>query len=224
MLARGKERIQSPTGAERLGVLVVEPRELVATRLKAQLERLGHLVLARARDGQEAIAAAQRLHPSLVLMETALPGLDGISTARAIVTERPVPVILLTGYVGAELVRRAREAGVVAYLTSVDQGRLRSAIEVALERVGEFRILRREAGDLSEALATRRLVEQAKKTLITRLRVSEAEAFLRILERQLGTRRSLRDTAWTIIEAEAVLSRVDVAHCLQAIFRVVLGQ
>src|SRR3989475_11590499 len=44
-------------------------------------------------------------------METALPGLDGVSTARAIVTERPVPVILLTGYVGAELVRRAREAG-----------------------------------------------------------------------------------------------------------------
>src|SRR2546428_10248194 len=97
--------------AERLGVLVVEPRELVAARLKAQLERLGHLVLGRARDGEEAIAAAQRLHPSLVLMETALPGLDGVSTARAIVTERPVPVILLTGYVGAELVRRAREAG-----------------------------------------------------------------------------------------------------------------
>src|SRR2546430_5733667 len=101
--------------AERLGVLVVEPRELVAARLKAQLERLGHLVLGRARDGEEAIAAAQRLHPSLVLMETALPGLDGVSTARAIVTERPVPVILLAGYVGAELVRRAREAGVVAY-------------------------------------------------------------------------------------------------------------
>ena len=207
--------------AERLGVLVVEPRELVAARLKAQLERLGHLVLGRARDGEEAIAAAQRLHPSLVLMETALPGLDGVSTARAIVTERPVPVILLTGYVGAELVRRAREAGVVAYLTSVDQGRLLSAIDVALERFGESQILRREGGDLGESLATRRLVEQAKKMLITRLRVSEAEAFQRILERQLSTRRGLRETAWTIIEAEGVLSRVDVAHCLQLIFQVV---
>ena len=154
-------------------------------------------------------------------METALPGLDGVSTARVIVTERPVPVILLAGYVGAELVRRAREAGVVAYLTSVDQGRLLSAIDVALERFGESQILRREGGDLSESLATRRLVEQAKKMLITRLRVSEAEAFQRILERQLSTRRSLRETAWTIIEAEGVLSRVDVAHCLQLIFQVV---
>src|SRR5438552_17884821 len=98
-------------GAERLGVLVVEPRELVAARLKAQLERLGHLVLGRARDGEEAIAAAQRLHPGLVLLETALPGLDGASTARAIVTERPMPVILLTGYVGAYVVRPAAAAG-----------------------------------------------------------------------------------------------------------------
>src|SRR5947199_9224168 len=97
--------------AERLGVLVVEPRELVAARLKAQLERLGHLVLGRARDGEAAIAAAQRLHPRLVLMETALPGLDGVSTARAIVTAQPLPVVHLTGHVGAALLRRARAAG-----------------------------------------------------------------------------------------------------------------
>src|SRR2546430_4412222 len=92
--------------AERLGVLVVEPRELVAARLKAQLERLGHLVLGRARDGEEAIAAAQRLHPGLVLMETALPGLDGVSTARALVTQRPGALNLLTRHVRAELGRR----------------------------------------------------------------------------------------------------------------------
>src|SRR2546427_12944621 len=100
--------------AEWLGVLVVEPRELVAARLKAQLERLGHLVLGRARDGEEAIAAAQRLHPSLVLMETALPGLDGVSTPRAIVTERPGPGVLLNGHGGAELGRRARQGGASA--------------------------------------------------------------------------------------------------------------
>src|SRR5207244_10111517 len=134
--------------AERLGVLVVEPRELVAARLKAQLERLGHLVLGRARDGEEAIAAAQRLHPSLVLMETALPGLDGVSTARVIVTERPVPVILLAGYVGAELVRRAREAGVVACPPSVGQGGALSALRLALERFGGAPVLRRAGGRL----------------------------------------------------------------------------
>src|SRR5713226_6984443 len=116
--------------AEQQRVLVVEPNDLVAAGLKAQLERLGHLVLGSARDGREAIAAAQWLDPSLVLMETKLPGSDGIDTARAIVVEQPVPVILLTHYAGAEFVRRAKEAGVVAYLTAVEQRRLRSTIEV----------------------------------------------------------------------------------------------
>src|SRR3989442_9793285 len=161
--------------AEQLQVLVVEPKQFVAARLKEQLESLGHRVLGLARDGREAVAAAQRLHPSLILMETSLPGLDGIETARAIVSDRPVPVILLAGYVGAELVRRAREAGVVAYLTSLDQARLRSAIEVALERVGEVRILQKEGSDPSGAMATRRLVNQAEKALVGPLGLGRGE-------------------------------------------------
>jgi len=208
-------------GTEGLGILVVEPKDYVAARLKQQLERLGHRVLGLARDGREAVAAAQRLQPNLVLMETTLPGPDGISTAKAIVADQPVPVILLTGYAGAELVRRARDAGVVAYLTSLDQKQLISAIDVALERFGEFRILRQEGSDPSEALVTRRLVDQAKKVLIARRGLSEAEAFRHILERKLNTRRSLRDTARTILGAEEVLARPDFARSLQLIFHAV---
>src|SRR2546428_11288593 len=132
--------------AEQLRILVVEPRDLVAARLKAQLERLGHLVLGPARDGREAVAAAQRLHPSLILMDNKLPGLNGIETARAIVTDRPVPVILLTDYAGAELVRRAREAGVVADVTALGWRRRLSALDGALEDVRELRGFQR-AGD-----------------------------------------------------------------------------
>jgi len=210
-------------GAEELRVLVVEPKDFVAARLKGQLEHLGHRVLGRARDGKEAVAAAQRLQPNLILMESALPGLDGIDTARAIVTDRPVPVILLTGYAGAQLVLRARAAGVVAYLTSVDRRPLRSAIEIALERFGELRILRGEGSGPNEALAIRRLVDRAKKLLIVRLGLSEGEAFRHILERKLSTRRSLPETAWTIIEAEGVLARLDFASCLQLIFQAIHG-
>jgi len=207
--------------AEHLQVLVVEPKDLVAARLKEQLQSLGHLVLGQARNGPEAVAAAQRLQPNLILMEEKLPRFDGIAAARAIVTDRPVPVILLTDYAGADFVRRAREAGVVAYLTSVDRKRLVSAIEVAVERFGQLQILRRDGGDPREALETGRLVERAKKVLITRLGCSEAEAFRHILERKKSTDRSLRETAWTIVNAEGVLSGLDFARSLQLIVGVV---
>lgn len=207
--------------AEQLRVLVVEPKDLVAARLKAQLERLGHLVLGPAKDGAEAVAVARRLQPSLVLIDVKLPAGDGIETARAIVAERPVPVILLTDYPGAELIRRAKEAGVTGYLSSVERRPLLPIIEAALKRFDELRILQQEALDAGDALLTRRLVDNAKRVLVTRLGISEAEAFLRILERKLAMGRSLRDTAWTILEADGVLTRHDFALCLKLIFHMV---
>src|SRR5207247_3799878 len=134
-------------GVEGLRVLVVEPKVSLAARLKDQLESLGHRVLALAKDGPEAVAAARRLRPNLILMETALAGIDGIDAARAIVNDEPVPIILLIGYAGAELVRRAREAGVVAYLTSVDRRPLHWALQAAPERFREYRLVRRVVSD-----------------------------------------------------------------------------
>src|SRR5438309_9267359 len=97
-----------PPSAEPLQVLVVEHRAPVAARLKGQLESLGHRVLGTARAGREAVAAAQRLDPNLVFVEAKLPGLDGIETTRAIVTERPVPVILIARYATAPASRARR--------------------------------------------------------------------------------------------------------------------
>lgn len=207
--------------AQRLRVLVAEHRDLVATRLRAQLEGLGHQVVGLARDGREAVEAAHRLRPNLVLMETQLPRLDGVDAARAIVSERPVPVVLLTDYAGAALVRRAREAGVLACVTPADQRRLRSAIDVAVERFGEFQILRREGSDPREALETLRLVDHAKKVLLVRMKLSETEAFRAIVEQGRRTHRSLRATAWTIIDADQLLSRLDLGRSLQLIFQAV---
>ena len=74
---------------------------------------------------------------------------------------------------------------------------------------------------MHEAPETRRLVDRAKRVLITRLGLSEAEAFRRILDRTHDTRRNLRETAWMIIDAEEALSSLDFAGCVQLIFQVV---
>jgi len=207
-------------GVEGLRVLVVEPKDSLAARLKDQLESLGHRVLELAKDGREAVAAAHRLRPNLILMETALAGIDGIDgidAARAIVNDEPVPIILLIGYAGAELVRRAREAGVVAYLTSVDRRRLTSTIEVALERFREYQLVRTEGSDPIEVLAARRAVDRAKMVLTTRLPLSEAEAFQHLLDRKKSTRRTLRETASAVVGADRVLGRPEFGPALQMI-------
>lgn len=206
---------------EPLGVLVVEPRDSLAVRLKERLERLGHRVLGMARDGREAVEAALRLRPGLVLLDSRLPRVDGIDVARAIVSAEPVPIVLLTDYAGAELVRRAKDAGVVAYLTSTDQRQLKSAIDAALERFREFRIIRNESSTVSDALAARKLVDNAKRRVATRLKLSESEAFRHILGHTARTRRRVHETARTLIRAEEALTHPNVARALLLIFRAI---
>ena len=197
-------------------MLVVEPKDLVAARLTQLFERLGHLVLERTRDGREAIAAARALGPDLILIERLLPGLDGIETARVIAADGPVPIVLLASYAGAELVRRAVDAGVVAFLTVLDQPRLRAAIADALERDAELRALCKDGRDLIQARAARRLVDRAKNALIVRLGLSEAEAFRQLQERERRTRWTLLETALAVI-GEEILAGPDFSRTIRRI-------
>jgi AmiR/NasT family two-component response regulator len=189
-----------------LRVLLAEDKSAAAARLTVQLKHLGHTVVWLARDGREALSCASRLEPELLIVGTHLPVLDGIETARAILAQRPVPLIVLTSYAAADFVQRAREAGVMSYLvTPVESWRLARTIEEALARFRELDVIREEASDLTLALEIRNRVEQAKRILMGRRKLCEAEAFLLLRQQSQRTRMRLGETALAIVRADQLL-------------------
>lgn len=219
---RFRERADEVTGAKRAGtlrVLIVENGGLQAAGLKAQLQSLGHEVVGWVRDGREAVTSGLKLEPDLIITALRLPVMDGIEAARAILTHKLIPIILFTAYAADDLVRRAREAGVMAYLVKPVHGRqLRSTIEAALTRFGELQTVCDEVSDLREALETRKLVEQAKGVLMKSLNLSEAEAFRRIQEHRRRAGRSFKEAASAILKVEELLFRkLDVTRRLRVI-------
>lgn len=204
-----------------LGVLIAEEKDMVLGRLAAQLESLGHRVLGIARDGRTAAANAHELQPDLMLLDLHLPPNDGIETARAILAKQAIPSILLTGYGAADLVRRAQEAGVLAYLTwPVDARSLRATIDTALTRYRELGVLCEQDGDLQRALRTRTAVERAKRMLMRRLRIEETEAFDYLLRYSLSTGTPMRDEAADLLAAEALwFGKAQVVECLNVVLR-----
>jgi response regulator NasT len=190
-----------------LRVLVVEDEGLVAAGLKGQLEDIGHQVMGLAKDAEEAVRLASKIQPDLIMMDIRIPGTDGIETARDILAQEAVPIVFLTAYPDEDFVRRAGDAGAMAYLLKpVNESTLRSTIEVALARFTELDALRREVNDLKEALETRKLVEKAKGVLMKRVQLSEAEAFRRMQQKSRTTRTSLKVIASTIVQADDLLS------------------
>jgi DNA-binding NarL/FixJ family response regulator len=103
-------------------VLLVDDDELFlasATELLSADERVE--VVAAAHDGQEAIACVERVAPDLVLMDIAMPALDGVAATRAIHARRPdLPVVMLTVHRGRAEADAAAEAGAIGYLQKED--------------------------------------------------------------------------------------------------------
>ena len=183
-------------------LLIADDESLIRMNLKETLVGLGYLVVGEAGDGVSAITLARQLRPDLVVMDIKMPKLDGIQAAEVLTQERIAPVLLLTAYNDRELVDRARDAGVVAYLVKpFREADLLPAIEIAMARFAELRALDKQLGDLQEAMETRKIVERAKGILMETQGLTEAEAFRRIQQLSMTTRKPMEEIAQAIIIA-----------------------
>jgi PAS domain S-box-containing protein len=117
-------------------ILVVEDELIVAMDLQSVLLEMGYVVTAVVPSGEEAIEAAARRKPDLVLMDIMLRGhIDGVTTARLMREMFRIPVIVLTAYADAASVERAKLSEPFGYLLKpFEERELRSAIEVALHK------------------------------------------------------------------------------------------
>ena len=100
-------------------VLIADDHRLFAQALEAILEDDDRIAVAgHARDGKEAVDLARSLQPDVVLMDIAMPGMDGFQATRVITDERPdTCVLMLTGSNSRTDVDRARQAGAAGYVT-----------------------------------------------------------------------------------------------------------
>lgn len=99
-------------------ILVAEDQGMVLGALAALLEIEPDLeVVARARDGEEAIRLARELGPDVVVTDIEMPGRTGLEVARAVRSFDPPPkVVILTTFARPGYLRRALESGASGYL------------------------------------------------------------------------------------------------------------
>lgn len=94
-------------------ILIVDDEPTIRVLLRAALEGAGHRVI-EAADGVSALATALRLRPDLILLDVALPGLNGLDVCRRL-REDPAtagtPVFLLTGFVQQAERQAAKDVG-----------------------------------------------------------------------------------------------------------------
>ena len=187
-------------------ILVAEDEALIRMDLVEMLEEAGYVVVAQATNGEEAIALATEHQPDLAILDVKMPVLDGISAAEKIISI--APVLMLTAFSQRELVDRARDAGVMAYVVKpFTIGDLSPAIEIAISRHTQMRSLAEEVADLHERLETRKVIDRAKGILMKALNLSEPEAFSWIQRAAMDRRLTMKEVAQAVISPEAALDK-----------------
>ena len=190
---------------ERTRIIIADDESLIRMDLREMLTNLGYLVVGEVGDGRSAVSQARELRPDVLIMDIKMPDMDGIEAAKILTEERIAPVVLLSAYSQQNLIERAQEAGVVAYLVKpYREENLKPAVEIALARFKEFRDLEKQIADLQLALETRKMVDRAKGILMDKQGLSEAEAFRKIQKMSMDTRKSMKDVAEAIILAHQV--------------------
>ncbi|HYO48221.1 MAG TPA: response regulator [Chloroflexia bacterium] len=186
-------------------VVIADDDPIIRMDLREMLGGMDYEVAGEASDGKSAVELARKLRPDLVIMDIKMPELDGIEAARMLTAEEVAPVLMLTAYSDPDLVQRATQAGVINYLVKpFREAQLGPAIEVTLARFREFAQLRKELGDVKEALEARKVIERAKGVLIDRYGLSEVEAFRRIQKRSMDSRKPMREVAEAILLASEI--------------------
>ena len=193
-------------GATPVRILVAEDEALIRMDLVEMLQEAGYTVVAQAANGEEAIALATEHRPDLAILDVKMPILDGISAAEKIISI--APVLMLTAFSQRELVERARDAGVMAYVVKpFTIGDLVPAIEIAISRHTQMRSLAEEVADLHDRLETRKIIDRAKGILMKALNLSEPEAFSWIQRAAMDRRLTMKEVAHAVISPEAALDK-----------------
>jgi response regulator NasT len=159
----------------------------------------GYDVVANVGDGEEALAMAADHEPDLAILDVKMPKLDGISVA-AKLQEMSIPVVMLTSFSDADLVKSATEAGAMAYVVKpFGANDLLPAIQIALSRGQELIDLEAEIADLSERLETRKLLDRAKGVLQIKMKLTEPEAYRWMQKASMDRRLTIAQVAETVI-------------------------
>ncbi|HLS34144.1 MAG TPA: response regulator, partial [Brevibacterium sp.] len=186
---------KAPEGDARR-VVVAEDETLIRLDIVETLKEAGYDVVGEAPDGETAVRFVGELEPDVVVMDVKMPGMDGLTAAEKIMEDRTCAVVMLTAFSQTELVERARDAGAMAYVvkpfTTAD---LLPALEIAISRFQEISSLESEIADLNERFETRKRVDRAKGLLMTKMGLTEPEAFRWIQKTSMDRRLTMREVA-----------------------------
>ena len=190
---------ESRPDPDRLRILIANERLDRLDLLAMVITELGHEVISREIEVTDVALTTARELPDVAIVGMGVSAQHALDLIHEIVHEAACPVIALLATTDTMYVREAAKRGIYASVFHDDPEQLRSAIEIALRRYGDYK-------NLQDAFARRATIEQAKGILMSRRQLNGDQAFetLRDNSRRTGTK--IHEVAAAVIESHGIFA------------------
>ncbi len=182
-----------------LTVVVVDDEPLMVELLSRTLRDLGHETVATGGDGLQAVELARKHHPDLIVIDYAMPNMDGMEAAEMIIKEMSIPIVLSTGRTDDNTLQRARKADIHSYLVKpFHREQLKTAITMAMVRHREKLASEAKIAELQNELTVVKAVDLAASLLMEKFRIDRSDAIEKLEMAARARSCSLLDAAKAI--------------------------
>jgi response regulator NasT len=175
--------------------------------LRNTLTGLGYVVMAELRDAGALRTEVARCAPEVIIVTTQTPGEEMLESLAAVSASSPRPIIVFAREGTRELIRKAVDCGVSAYV--VDgwaSQRVQPIIDAAIARFEAYESIREELASTRARLAERKLVERAKGIVMEQRKLSEHQAYGALRKMAMDQNLALAEVARRVIAVAELLA------------------
>jgi len=199
MKASTSETASEQTPKQQLSILIVDDETPMLELMSAMLQSFGHTVVARATSGEEAVRLARELRPDLIILDVGMPGMDGVTAAEQILSERSVPIIIETGIAQEEAIDRASKLDIQSYLIKpFRKEQLQTSVRLAMVRHHKTQSAKQKIAELKGEIEVGKIVNRAVELLIGKFGIDRAEAMEKLEAAAQARSCSITDAAKAI--------------------------
>ena len=183
-----------------LRILLIDDNQQRAESLTSALNNSRYKISHLASPDMALLKQVDKIQPDIIVIDIESPSRDILESLHTISHYNPKPVVMFSGEQDTHTINQSIESGVSAYVVGdLEPERVKPILDAAVARFREYQKIKEELSDTKQQLASRNLIDQAKRLLMKKKNLSEDEAFKAMRKTAMDTGQKLDDVAKTLM-------------------------
>ncbi|MBT0586027.1 ANTAR domain-containing response regulator [Alteromonas oceanisediminis] len=191
----------------RLSILLIDDNHARAQAFTAALVESRYHVTHLSSATQRLLKDVDRIQPDIIVIDIESPSRDVLDSLHTISSVAPKPVVMFSDEEDTDIINQSVRSGVTAYVVGdTEPKRVRSILDAAVARFGEYQRLRQELDETKHALAAKQTIDKAKRLLMQQRGMDEQQAYSAMRKMAMDVGQKIEDIARTLL---SVLNHLD---------------